>query len=195
MDLNQVTLVGRLANNVTYTEGVGDKAARAVGKLIVNRPPSAGSTEKAYDTIQIVSWGKNADNMAAYTSGGKELGITGSIRTNSVAPTTTNGEWKNYFEIMVRSISFGNDSTSGKLMKALHGGNSLVTAAQDVQKEMTPVTVAPDVKKVSAMLDSNPELRKALESIVHGVIAPSPQPKEVEVKPTPLLVESPFSEA
>jgi single-strand DNA-binding protein len=208
MDVNKVILVGRLADDIIYQQGQGDTASRAVGKLIVNRPPSPNSTKKAYDAVQIVAWGKTADNMANYTSKGKELAITGEIRTNAVAPTTQNGEWKNYTEVMIREVSFGRDSNNAKMMKALHGGNSLVAAAQGVQ-----AAAAPDPAAVRAMLDKNPELKAALEGIVHGAkLAPQPTPEtvgpvaatsdsvreeepEAEEEEDSTSVEAPFSDA
>jgi single-strand DNA-binding protein len=210
MDVNKVILVGRLADDIMYEQGKGEKASRAVGKLIINRPPSPNSTKKAYDAVQIVAWGKTADNMANYTSKGKELAITGEIRTNAVAPTTAGGEWKNYTEVMIREVSFGRDSNNAKMMKALHGGNSLVAAAQGVQT----ATAAPDAAAMAAMLAKNPELKAKLESIIHGANAPVQQPTletagpvaatsdsvreeeaEAEQEEDSTSVEAPFSEA
>lgn len=185
MDINQVTLVGRLADNIIYTQGEGESASRAVGKLIVNHPPSENSKKKSYDAIQIVAWGKNADNLANYTSKGKELAIIGEIRTNAVAPTTAGGAWKNYTEVMIRSVSFGRDSNNAKMMKALHGGNSLVQAAQGVQAQQ-PVG-APDPKAIAEMLAKNPELKSALEGIVHGALPPAPVPT---TQPAPVAATS-----
>ncbi len=205
MDINTVTLVGRLADNVMYVQGQGESVSRAVGKLIVNRPPSDNSKKKAYDAIQIVAWDKNADNLANYTSKGKELAIIGEIRTNAVAPTTVGGQWKNYTEVMIRSVSFGRDSNNAKMMKALHGGNSLVQAAQGVQAQQT--AGAPDPQAIAEMLAKNPELKSALEGIVHGALPPAPAAQaapeqepitieeEAEEESEESAVEAPFSDA
>lgn len=188
MDINTVTLVGRLADNVMYVQGQGESVSRAVGKLIVNRPPSDNSKKKAYDAIQIVAWGKNADNLANYTSKGKELAIIGEIRTNAVAPTTVGGQWKNYTEVMIRSVSFGRDSNNAKMMKALHGGNSLVQAAQGVQAQQS--AGAPDPQAIAEMLAKNPELKSALEGIVHGALPPAPAAQAApEPEPEPIAIE------
>lgn len=197
MDINTVTLVGRLAEDVKYKEGTGGEsgtASRAVARLIVNRPPGkdkAGkSKERAYDAIQIVGWGKHADNMATYTSKGKELAITGQIRVNSVAPTTVNGEWKNYFEVQISTLSFGRDSNTAKAMKVYQSSEGSLTAAQ--------VAIAQGSNSFAETI-ADPEIRKVLEGIVNaGLSAPAPtQPEETqeEEPASDTEVETPFTEA
>lgn len=165
MNINQVTLVGRLADNIMYTPE-GTTHARAVGRLIINRPPGKDG-KKSYDAIQIVGWGRNADILAQYTSKGKEIGIKGEIRVNSVAPQREGDEWKNYFEVVAHHISLGRDSNQAKMMKALQGGAEVVKGA----------TVASE-GNVDALLQ-NPQVKELLQQIAQGA-RPQPMVEEPE---------------
>jgi single-strand DNA-binding protein len=167
MDINQVTLVGRLAENVKYTQGTDATSSRAVARLIVNRPPGKNG-ERRYDAIQVVAWGVHADNMASYTSKGKELAITGELRVNNVAPTTPQGEWKNYTEVQIRTLSFGRDSNNAKVMKALQGTEGTLSAAQAA----LTATAGGDSLAAAALANS-PEIKKILDQIIkQGTVAP-----------------------
>lgn len=193
MDINQVTLVGRLGDKVTYLQGTGDKASRAVGRLIVNRPPNKDG-KKAYDAIQIVAWGKHADNMATYTDKGKEIAVTGSIRTNNIPPAKAGGEWKNYTEVQVSTISFGQDSRQGKVMKALQGTGETLTAAQAAL-----ASGADAAATAAAAVAADPQLAALLDTIVkQGAQAQAQVAAPEEAAPAAPApqddVETPFSE-
>jgi single-strand DNA-binding protein len=168
MDINQVTLVGRLADNVLYTPE-GETSARAVGRLIVNRPPSKDG-QRRYDAIQLVAWGRNAEIMAQYTSKGKELGIKGEIRVNSIPPQKEGDDWKNYFEGVAHQISLGRDSNQAKMMKAIQGGASAVNQAMGT---------APGQMDMSALLQSPQVLQLLQAASASGQAAkPAPAPAE-----------------
>jgi single-stranded DNA-binding protein len=160
LNVNQVTLVGRLADNVNFTPAQGETSARATGRLIVNRVPSRNS-KKAFDAIQIVAWGAHAENLAKYTAKGKELGIQGEIRENSVRPTKEGESWKNYTEVLVRSVSYGRDSTSAKIVKAIGDG----TAATKAQLEQMFGT-----EELEAII-AKPEVAEALAQFTQGAAA------------------------
>ena len=152
MNINQVTLVGRLAEAVSYSEATEKTASRAIGRLIVNRPPSR-SGQSRYDAITIVGWDKIADNMAKFTGKGKEVGITGRIVTNSVKK---GDEWQNFFEVRVESISFGRDSNQVKMMKAF--GDNVQTGEEPVAANQF----------ASELLRAHPQLKDLLTSLVKG---------------------------
>lgn len=193
MDINQVTLVGRLGDKVSYQQGdgrPGGKTSRAVGRLIINRPPNKEG-KKSYDAIQIVAWGKHADNMATYTDKGKELAITGAIRTNNIPPAQPGGQWQNYTEVQVSTISFGQDSRQGKVMKALQGTGETLTAAQAALASGTDAAAA-----AAAAVAADPALAALLDTIVkQGAVAeetPAPAETEAPVVRFDDDVETPF---
>lgn len=164
MDMNCVNLVGRLADNVLYTEGSDGRSSRAVGRLIVNRPPGNDGVRR-YDAIQIVAWGKHADNLARYTSKGKEIGVRGEIRTSAVAPKKDGDEWKNYTEVLIQHISFGRDSQQAKLMKAIQGDNNVAEQALAA----LGAAAGGDQSSFAALLQNNPQLVATLQGIAGGV--------------------------
>lgn len=160
MDINQTILVGRLADDVRYKEAVGDTSSRVVARLIVNRPPSQDG-KKRYDAIQIVAWGTQADNLARYTTKGKELAIVGEIRVNSVAPQKKGDAWKNYTEVLVRSVSYGRDSNQAKFMKAIQGGADAAAQATALQNMAGGVDF-------TQLFAANPQLLDGLKAVVQG---------------------------
>jgi len=164
MDMNSIQLVGRLADNVSYSPASGERSSRAVGRLIVNRRPSQDG-KRRYDAIQFVAWGKNADNLAAYTSKGKELGLTGELRVNNIRPEKEGDPWKNYTEVLIHHISFGRDSNQQKMQKALQGGDLEAVAS------LSGINFAD-------LFSQNPELLAAMTSIAQ----PTDESKEAEAK-------------
>jgi len=189
MDMNNWTGIGRLADNVLYTEGKEGSSSRAVGRLIINRPPGQDG-QRRYDAIQFVAWGKHADNLAKFTSKGKELGIRGEIRTSSVAPKKEGEEWKNYTEVLVQHISFGRDSTQAKMMKALS------VTPEATQQALTNAAAAENQESFAALLQGNPQLLAQLKSVA-GVAstaaAPVAEQATEAVKEEDIEVETPFS--
>ena len=179
MDLNQVTLVGRLADNVRFEPGTDKKTARAMGRLMINRRPGQDG-KKAVDAIQITAWGKHAENLATWTKKGKELGVKGEIRTNSVAPKTKGGAWQNYYEVMVTELSFGRDSTAAKAMLALENSAGTLAAAAS--------QVGSGAASVQQYLEQNPE---AVQAITKAAQGKSPETEETQEEETP--IEDPFA--
>jgi len=174
VDINQVQLVGRLADNVIFEPGTETTSARAVGRIIVNRPPNKEG-KRLYDAIQIVGWGKNADVLAQFTSKGKEIGIIGSIRVNSVAPKKEGDPWKNYFEVMVREVQLGRDSNQAKMMKALQGGVDTEALNMEIPE-----------------LLNDPRVKAAMQKFQQGA-QPLTASSEVDAEPQG-TADNPFSE-
>lgn len=154
MDVNNVVLTGRLADHVRYYPEKGGVSSRAVGRLIVNRPPSSNGGSN-YDTFQIVAWGKKADAMAKWTHKGKELSVVGSLRTNN-KPRANGTGWDNYTEILVREQSFGRDSNQRKLQLAVKGKGDSASA-------LLAGNLPGSSKAFAQLLKENPELREKLE--------------------------------
>lgn len=78
MVLNNVQLIGRLANDVDlqYTNG-----GRAVANftLAVNRP--FGNKENNADFIRVVLWDRQAENVNNYCKKGSQIAVVGRINT------------------------------------------------------------------------------------------------------------------
>lgn len=80
--INNVTLVGRLTKDVDLRFTQNGKAV-ASGTLAVNRPFKNANGETEADFINIVIWGKPAENTANYTNKGSLIGVTGRIQTRN----------------------------------------------------------------------------------------------------------------
>lgn len=114
MDINKSVYVGRLAADVIFTpadESKPNSKARAVGRLIVNRPGGG------YDTIPLVFWDKHAIAVAKFTKKGKEIGVEGRVKTEYIRSLTQDPSI-NKWELHVQVVSFGNDSSTAKKVQA-----------------------------------------------------------------------------
>ncbi len=80
--INSVVLVGRLGNDpeLTYTQS---GTAIAKFRLAVNRPPRQGSDEQETDWLDIVAWGRTAENCAQYLDKGSLVGIEGRVQSRT----------------------------------------------------------------------------------------------------------------
>lgn len=76
--MNNVILIGRLTRDpdLRYT---GEGTAIARFTLAINRP----TKDNKADFIQIMAFGKQAENVAAYLKKGNQCAVNGSIRTGS----------------------------------------------------------------------------------------------------------------
>ena len=100
MNINTVTLVGRLAGNPKFFEGETEKKDRLLFTVIVNRRGSESS-----DAIPIICWDKLARAGTKYLKKGKEVAIEGSIITYYNKET---GE--NHVQVRAHSVEYGADS-------------------------------------------------------------------------------------
>jgi single-strand DNA-binding protein len=108
MNMNHVSVVGRVAGDPKFTPASGDPKnggtqARFFCRLAVNRIKS----DKC-DFLNVTIWGKQAEAAAQYVTKGKELGVTGSLSTNSVQ--REGGAYDNYWTITAHMVSYGHDS-------------------------------------------------------------------------------------
>jgi single-strand DNA-binding protein len=101
--INNVTLVGRLTKEVDLRFTQNGKAV-ASGTLAVNRPFKNANGETEADFINIVIWGKPAENTANYTNKGSLIGVTGRIQTRNYE----NNEGKRVYvtEVVANSVQF-----------------------------------------------------------------------------------------
>jgi single-strand DNA-binding protein len=80
--INNVTLVGRLTKDIDLKFTPSGKAV-ASGTLAVNRAFKNANGEQEADFINLVIWGKPAENTANYTKKGSLIGVTGRISTRN----------------------------------------------------------------------------------------------------------------
>ena len=101
--LNRVVLIGRLTSDpgLRYTQN-GKAVARFT--LAVDRQYSDSSGEKKTDFIQIVTWGKQAENCANYLEKGRLVGVEGRLEINSWQGD--DGQKKSRAEVVADQVSF-----------------------------------------------------------------------------------------
>lgn len=108
--LNKVILIGRLTRDpeLRYTPNTGT----AVGSftLAVNR---IGGKQEETDFIDIVVWGKQAENCAQYLSKGSLAAVDGRLQIRSYE--TKEGQKRRVAEVVAFSVQFlsGKSSTGG----------------------------------------------------------------------------------
>ncbi len=145
--------------------------------MIINRPPNKEGKQN-YDTIPLVAWGVHAENLAKYTAKGKEMAIIGEIRTNNVKKP--DGSWQNFFEVMVKEVSFGRDSTAAKIAKATEAS------------ELPTASLAAEVANLLKHPDFAERLSKMKASAKPEVVLAPVSPMKVEAAVS--LAENPFNE-
>jgi single-strand DNA-binding protein len=80
--INNVVLVGRLGSDpeLTYTQS---GTALCKFRLAVSRPPRGDSNEEETDWLDIVTWGRTAENSNQYLDKGARVGVEGRIQTRT----------------------------------------------------------------------------------------------------------------
>ncbi len=104
--INNVVLVGRLAKDpeMRYTSS---GTAVTNFRLAVSRPPRRDAPEgeeEQPDWLDIVTWGKVAENCAQYLDKGSLVGIEGRVQSRSWQ--TQDGQNRYAVEINARSVQF-----------------------------------------------------------------------------------------
>ena len=121
--MNKVILIGRLTKNpdLRFAQGSGKAVTRFT--LAVNRPMKRDEA----DFIGCIAFGKTGETIAQYLTKGKQLAITGNIRTGSY---DKDGETRYTTEIIVDTFEFingdkkqGDNSNSFDDMKAENIGD------------------------------------------------------------------------
>lgn len=80
--INSVVLVGRLGNDpeLTYTQS---GTAIAKFRIAVSRPPRQGSDQEETDWLDVVTFGRTAENTAQYLDKGALVGIEGRVQSST----------------------------------------------------------------------------------------------------------------
>ena len=127
--MNKVILIGRLTKDpeLNYAAGTGTAVCRF--SLAVTRPFKKDET----DFINCIAFGKTGETIAQYLTKGRQLAVTGSIRTGSY--DAKDGTKRYTTDVVVESFEFigniQNDSQGGPSQ-----GNSNQNSFYD---DMTPV--------------------------------------------------------
>lgn len=169
MNFNKCVFSGSLAEDVIYHPDNGKVNARALGRLIVNRPP--GSDKNRYDVIPFIAWGNLAKVLKEHTHKGKELGFEGKLQTNSVRGD--DGNYKNFFQIKITELQLGRDSGETLIKKAMEAGEG---------------SDSPEVRKAVDFIKGR--LPEKTESLPEETSLKETRPKWP--KPPPQVVKNPF---
>ena len=100
---NHVQLLGNIGDdpNVTNLEG-GKKVARFRLATNENYTNAKGEKVQSTDWHTVVAWGKTAEIVEKYAVKGKEIGITGKLKTRSY--TTDDGNQRYVTEVVANEI-------------------------------------------------------------------------------------------
>lgn len=126
--MNKVILIGRLTKDpeLRFAAGTGNAVCRFT--LAVNRPFKKDEA----DFINCVAFGKTAETITQYLTKGREMAVSGSIRTGSY--DAQDGTKRYTTDVAVESFEFigsgngssprGNDSFGGGSSNFGNSGNS-----------------------------------------------------------------------
>lgn len=127
--MNKVVLIGRLTKDPELNFAAGTGTAVCRFSLAVTRPFKKDET----DFINCIAFGKTGETIAQYLTKGRQLALTGSIRTGSY--DAKDGTKRYTTDIVVDSFEFigqGNNNNQGNTSSTNFNQNSF-------EDEMTPV--------------------------------------------------------
>jgi len=103
--MNSVILIGRLTKKpeLRYSNS-GDKTAIARFSLAVDRPYSKDKEKSEADFIQIVVFGKQAENCEKYLDKGRQAAVQGRIQTGSYKDKDGNTRYTT--EVVAERVEF-----------------------------------------------------------------------------------------
>ena len=110
--MNKVVLVGRLARDpeLRYAAGSGTAVSRIT--VAVNRRKKQGEEKAQADFISCVAFGKTAETISQYFTKGKQIAVSGSIRTGSY--DAQDGTKRYTTDVAVESFEFiGSGASEG----------------------------------------------------------------------------------
>lgn len=109
--MNKVILIGRLTKDpeMKYIASSGKAVSRF--SLAVDRAYSGANGEKQTDFFNIVTWGKQAENVANYLGKGSLVAVDGEIQNRSYE--NDKGEKRYLTEIIASRVQFLSKSPNG----------------------------------------------------------------------------------
>ena len=127
--MNRVVLLGRLTRDPELNFAAGTGTAVCRFSLAVTRPFKKDET----DFINCIAFGKTGETISQYLTKGRQLAVTGSIRTGSY--DAKDGTKRYTTDIVVDSFEFigqGNNNNQGNTPQNNFGG-------MNFEDEMTPI--------------------------------------------------------
>ena len=108
--MNKVELVGRLTAKpeLRYTSS---NMAYARFSIAINRTYANAQGERGTDFINVVVWGKQAENVANYLDKGRLVAVEGSIQTGSY--TDKDGNKRTSFDVRANNVEFLSSRSQG----------------------------------------------------------------------------------
>ncbi len=129
--LNRTVLVGRLTRDpeIRFTQ-----SQRAVCNfsLAVNRNFTNASGEREADFINIVSWGRTAENVSKYMSKGSLVAVDGRIQTRNYE--NDRGERVYVTEVVAENVTFLESKNSNNAMNDFSGNSFEKPSAPQQEK-------------------------------------------------------------
>ena len=132
--MNKVILIGRLTKDPDLRFGQGSGKAIARFTLAVNRTMKKDEA----DFINCIAFGKTGEAIAQYLTKGKQLAITGGIRTGSY--DAKDGTKKYTTDIIVESFEFINDGKKNEVNNGqANRFNTANSQFNDGYEDMIPI--------------------------------------------------------
>ena len=146
--MNKVILIGRLTKDPELNFAAGSGTAVTRFSLAVTRPFKKDET----DFINCIAFGKTGETIAQYLTKGRQLAVTGSIRTGSY--DAKDGTKRSTTDIVVDSFEFigsGNNGGAGRDQGSYNNGYGSSNTGSDYsnssnnfggmnfEEDMTPV--------------------------------------------------------
>jgi len=101
--MNRVVLVGRLTKDPELRHTQSNKAV-ATFTIAVNRQFTNAQGEREADFINIVVWGRPAENVKQYVRKGSQVGVDGRMQTRNYL--ANDGTRRYVTEVVAESVSF-----------------------------------------------------------------------------------------
>lgn len=124
--MNKVMLIGRLTRDPELNFAAGSGTAVTRFSLAVKRPFKKDES----DFINCVAFGKTGETIAQYITKGRQLAVTGSIRTGSY--DAKDGSKRYTTDIIVDSFEFLGNGQGNNQSNSLNQDNNF-------DEDMTPV--------------------------------------------------------
>lgn len=146
--MNKVILIGRLTKDPELNFAAGSGTAVTRFSLAVTRPFKKDET----DFINCIAFGKTGETIAQYLTKGRQLAVTGSIRTGSY--DAKDGTKRYTTDVVVDSFEFigsGNNGGAGRDQNSYNNGYGSSNTGSDYsnssnnfggmnfEEDMTPV--------------------------------------------------------
>ena len=145
--MNKVELVGRLTAKpeLRYTSS---NMAYARFSIAINRTYANAQGERGTDFINVVVWGKQAENVANYLDKGRLVAVEGSIQTGSY--TDKDGNKRTSFDVRANNVEFLSSRSQGQ--ESNESSNDMYEApSNDIDLENDPYSEFGD----SVSIDDN----------------------------------------